>query len=475
MPRYGDAWVVDRTLYNHINNGAGASCLCCGSIGNDKNNKKSNGPFPFDPEGWRGMLNVLVDWTVEEVGIDFQDNVSNDNDTKTKISSYSKKWKWPSCDIRDEIWLDRIRLRRNMMKDVEMYRTFTMEVFMKIISNGTGIGIPSLQDKQPQNKLPQYQQQQQQQQQQKQLQLQSTSTLKKYCIETIGIESLQKDIFYPIRRNDVFNNIIIVPVERKQTQTDGTLINSNKGVIKSKALYNIILDSCLTQVAMFHLTRYGLDGRREVQGFDNDDNIGNDRNQNKLEGEEEEWWGEIGFEHLLSYKGDTYGGLGSSGGGEGSDGWFVLDVANNYSDACDNDHHDIDNDSSSDEESCEAFDKHVNIMQQSSQQQEQEQEQEWQLSNDGKNLDTFLSILVCGWLNSNVNYYNDDDPIQLFPKASSNCKAKGGIVQQQQEQQKQNERLIVGPNFRGDRRVVRLLLARIWAGRFIERWRNDHS
>jgi len=470
MPRYGDAWVVDRTLYNHISNGVGASCLCCGGIGGEKNNKKSKGPFPFDPEGWRGMLNVLIDWTAEEVGIDFQDNVSNDNDTtKTKISSssYSKKWKWPTCDIRDEIWFDRIRLRRNMMKDVEMYRTFTMEVFMKIISNSTGIGIPSLQDKQRHNQLPQYQQQQ--------LQLQSKATLKKYCLETIGIESLQKDIFYPIRRNDVFNNIIIVPRERKQTQTDDTLIKSNKGVIKSKALYNIILDSCLTQVAMFHLTRYGLDGRREVKVFDND-NIGNDRYKKKVEGEEEEWWGEIGFEHLLSYKGDTYGGLGSSGGGDGSDGWFVLDVANNCGDDCDNDHHDIDDDSSSsDEDSCKAFGKYVNIAQQSSQQ--QEQEQEWELSNDGKNLDTFLSILVCGWLNSNANYYNDDDPIQLFPKASSNCKGKGGFIQQQQQQQqqKQNERLIVAPNFRGDRRVVRLLLARIWAGRFIERWRNDHA
>ncbi|CAB9502178.1 expressed unknown protein [Seminavis robusta] len=95
MPRFGDRWVVDRTLFEYVN---GGSCACCGFN-------------HFLPGGTKDMIHAMSD---------LETDAANAEVNALQASP------WPA-NMRDAVWGDRLKLRHLMKKEMPKYATFWKE------------------------------------------------------------------------------------------------------------------------------------------------------------------------------------------------------------------------------------------------------------------------------------------------------------------------------------------------------------
>jgi len=98
MPRYGDKWLIDKTLFEYT---TGGSCACCS--------------FPanlFGPNGLKGLINSVSDLETDAANDEF------------KAAQNSP---WPP-EMRDQIWADRVKLRLKMKREMRSYRSFLESV-----------------------------------------------------------------------------------------------------------------------------------------------------------------------------------------------------------------------------------------------------------------------------------------------------------------------------------------------------------
>lgn len=92
MPRFGDRWVVDKTMFEYSMGGA---CACCGFN-------------HFLPGGAKGAIEAMSDL---------------ETDAANAEKSALEKSPWPP-DMRDAVWGDRLKLRYFMKKEMEHHSQF---------------------------------------------------------------------------------------------------------------------------------------------------------------------------------------------------------------------------------------------------------------------------------------------------------------------------------------------------------------
>jgi len=95
MPRFGDRWVVDRTVFDFS---MGGGCQCCGLN-------------HFLPGGVEGVIDAMSDLETDAA-----------NAEKSALSTSP----WP-VHMRDEVWTGRLKLRYLMKKEMPNYRQFMDE------------------------------------------------------------------------------------------------------------------------------------------------------------------------------------------------------------------------------------------------------------------------------------------------------------------------------------------------------------
>jgi hypothetical protein len=92
MPRFGDRWVVDRTVFDFVN---GGSCACCGFN-------------HFLPGGTKDLIHAMSDLETDAAN--------------AEVSALATS-PWPD-NMRDQVWGDRLKLRHLMKKEMAHYREF---------------------------------------------------------------------------------------------------------------------------------------------------------------------------------------------------------------------------------------------------------------------------------------------------------------------------------------------------------------
>ncbi|CAM9722724.1 unnamed protein product, partial [Phaeothamnion confervicola] len=85
--RFTDEWVVDRTLFEHVNQG---SCSCCGSV--------------------HAIMDVAA-------------LMATCSDIETDDGRADQRSPWPPF-LRGEVWSERVKLRRTMKADMPVYKAF---------------------------------------------------------------------------------------------------------------------------------------------------------------------------------------------------------------------------------------------------------------------------------------------------------------------------------------------------------------
>jgi hypothetical protein len=91
MPRFSDQWLIDRTLFDYVQ---GGSCACCA--------------FNFLPSGTKGLIESMSE---------FETDAAN-----AEVSALDKL-PWPP-DMKDEVWMERVRLRQFCKKTMKTYKRF---------------------------------------------------------------------------------------------------------------------------------------------------------------------------------------------------------------------------------------------------------------------------------------------------------------------------------------------------------------
>lgn len=111
MPRFTDAWVVDKVMYTYVCNNGSASCLCCGAgTSGGSSGSSEQQLFLFsDGSGFEGIVNAMSDLETRE-----------EKDREIYAANISP---WPS-ELRDRIWSDRLSLRFKMKRERKIYRDF---------------------------------------------------------------------------------------------------------------------------------------------------------------------------------------------------------------------------------------------------------------------------------------------------------------------------------------------------------------
>jgi hypothetical protein len=94
MPRFSDEWLIDRTLFDYVQ---GGSCACCS--------------FNFLPSGTKGLIESMSE---------FETDAAN-----AEVSALDAL-PWPS-DMKDQVWMERVRLRQFCKKNMNHYRDFWEE------------------------------------------------------------------------------------------------------------------------------------------------------------------------------------------------------------------------------------------------------------------------------------------------------------------------------------------------------------
>lgn len=93
MVRFGDDWVVDRTMFEYV---SGGSCACCGIT------------HLFNPDGLKGLVNAVSDLETDAAHAEL---------------SAAERSPWPP-QMRDQVWADRVRLRAKMKMEMQLYKQF---------------------------------------------------------------------------------------------------------------------------------------------------------------------------------------------------------------------------------------------------------------------------------------------------------------------------------------------------------------
>lgn len=91
MPRFNDQWLIDRTLFDYVQ---GGSCACCS--------------FNFLPTGTKGLIESMSE---------FETDAAN-----AEVSALAAL-PWPP-DMKDQVWMERVRLRQFCKKNMIKYREF---------------------------------------------------------------------------------------------------------------------------------------------------------------------------------------------------------------------------------------------------------------------------------------------------------------------------------------------------------------
>lgn len=94
MPRFSDQWLIDRTLFDYVQ---GGSCACCS--------------FNFLPNGTKGLIESMSE---------FETDAAN-----AEVSALAAL-PWPS-EMKDQVWMERVRLRQFCKKQMSHYRDFWTE------------------------------------------------------------------------------------------------------------------------------------------------------------------------------------------------------------------------------------------------------------------------------------------------------------------------------------------------------------
>lgn len=94
MPRYSDTWVIERTVFDYVQ---GGSCACCS--------------FNFLPDGTKGLIASMSEFETDAV--------------KAEVSALDRL-PWPS-DMKDQVWMDRVRLRQFCKSRMKVYANFWAE------------------------------------------------------------------------------------------------------------------------------------------------------------------------------------------------------------------------------------------------------------------------------------------------------------------------------------------------------------
>lgn len=92
MPRFGDRWVVDKTMFEYS---MGGSCACCGFN-------------HFLPNGTQDLIHAISDLETDAAN--------------AEVSALDKS-PWPR-EMRDQVWADRLKLRHLMKKEMPKYKEF---------------------------------------------------------------------------------------------------------------------------------------------------------------------------------------------------------------------------------------------------------------------------------------------------------------------------------------------------------------
>jgi len=94
MPRYSDQWLIDKTLFDYVQ---GGSCTCCS--------------FNFLPNGTKGLIESLSEL---------------ETDAKQQEVNAFDILPWPPT-MKDEIWMERVRLRQFCKQQMKDYNIFWKE------------------------------------------------------------------------------------------------------------------------------------------------------------------------------------------------------------------------------------------------------------------------------------------------------------------------------------------------------------
>ena len=111
MPRFRDAWVIDRVLFDYM---AGGSCSCCGFS------------HMFLPNGTPDLIHAVSDLETDAANSEIQ---------------ALEHHPWPQ-ELRDQIWADRVRLRQKAKPSMKVYSEFVKQHwngFVEWISQQTNL------------------------------------------------------------------------------------------------------------------------------------------------------------------------------------------------------------------------------------------------------------------------------------------------------------------------------------------------
>lgn len=91
MPRFGDEWLIDKTLFDYVQ---GGSCACCS--------------FNFLPSGTKGLIESLSELETDAA--------------EQEVNALSAL-PWPP-EMKDQVWMERVRLRHLCKQQMKSYREF---------------------------------------------------------------------------------------------------------------------------------------------------------------------------------------------------------------------------------------------------------------------------------------------------------------------------------------------------------------
>jgi len=92
MPRFNDQWLIDRTLFDYVQ---GGTCACCSFN-------------LFLPNGTAGLIESMSEFETDAA--------------KAEVSALDRL-PWPP-DMKDQVWMERVRLRQFCKKSMKTYKKF---------------------------------------------------------------------------------------------------------------------------------------------------------------------------------------------------------------------------------------------------------------------------------------------------------------------------------------------------------------
>ncbi|KAL7471574.1 hypothetical protein ACHAXS_011865 [Conticribra weissflogii] len=202
MPRFSDAWAVDKAMFTYL---AGGSCACCGF------------PHLFNPGGIEGLIHSMSDL---------------ETDAAKREVTAAMASPWPT-EMRDQIWSDRLLLRFKMKREMRLYREFLEGV----VRDGVG---GSRDEGEEEGDCDDANNNNNNDNDSEKMDLtRAIPLLQQFCTETLTPQQLRQ--IFQLPRSEI------------------TEILNNRYKICSS--YAIIICAVVEQVANFRITGYGIDAR----------------------------------------------------------------------------------------------------------------------------------------------------------------------------------------------------------------------